>query len=222
MGGSVRFLLLLAILLRSVSAQDGFQCNYATDIDQDDDGLIELCDLDALDAVRYQLDGSGYRESFDAAKITAGCPSSGCNGYELRSNLDFNSDDSYRDTTYKEAKSAVWSVSILVVCLGTIVAMARRKEAIMLVVWLVSTVDAFSVQSAALFCLYRFCKSNGYARHHPVRLRLPPLHRRGMICPYQLQYFFNNLTFELWVDTFEHWVDNVLYMSREHDMIRKK
>ena len=103
MGRSVRFLLLLAILLRSVSAQDGFQCDYATDIDQDDDGLIELCDLDALDAVRYQLDGSGYRESFDAVKITVGCPSSGCNGYELRSNLDFNSDDSYRDTTYKEA-----------------------------------------------------------------------------------------------------------------------
>ena len=59
MGGLIKFLLLLAaISLRSVSAQDGFQCDYATDIDQDDDGLIELCDLNALDAVRYQLDGS--------------------------------------------------------------------------------------------------------------------------------------------------------------------
>ncbi len=106
MGGSVRFLLLLTIiLLRPVSAQDGFQCNYATNIDQDDDGLIELCDLDALDAIRYQLDGSGYRESFDAVKITAGCPQSGCNGYELRKNLDFNSDDSYRNITNKE----VWT-----------------------------------------------------------------------------------------------------------------
>ena len=103
MGGSARFLLLLTIiLLRPVLAQDGFQCNYATDIDQDDDGLIELCDLDALDAVRYQLDGSGYRESFDAVKITAGCPQSGCNGYELRKNLDFNSNDSYRNIINKE------------------------------------------------------------------------------------------------------------------------
>ena len=104
MGVSIRFLLLLAtISLRSVSAQDGFQCNYATNIDQDDDGLIELCDLDALDAIRYQLDGSGYRESFDTVKITAGCPSSGCDGYELRSDLDFNADDSYRNTTNKKA-----------------------------------------------------------------------------------------------------------------------
>ena len=104
MGVSLRFLLLLVtISLQSVSAQDGFQCNYTTDIDQDNDGLIELCDLNALDAVRYQLDGSGYRESFDAAKITAGCPSNGCNGYELRSDLDFNADNSYRNTSNKEA-----------------------------------------------------------------------------------------------------------------------
>ena len=104
MGVYLRFLLLLAtISLQSVSAQDGFQCNYATDIDQDDDGLIELCDLDALDAVRYQLDGSGYRESFDAVKITVGCPSNGCDGYELRSDLDFNANDSYRNITNKQA-----------------------------------------------------------------------------------------------------------------------
>ena len=96
-------LILTTILLRSVSAQEGLQCDYATDIDQDDDGLIELCDLDAFNAVRYQLDGSGYRESFDAIKITAGCPQSGCNGYELRNNLDFNSEDSYRNIANKEA-----------------------------------------------------------------------------------------------------------------------
>ena len=104
MGGSTRFLLLsIAVLWVSVSAQDIFECNYATDIDQDNDGLIELCDLDALDAVRYQLDGSGYRESFDAVKVTAGCPQSGCNGYELRKDLDFNVDGSYRDLTNKAA-----------------------------------------------------------------------------------------------------------------------
>ena len=104
MGASARFLLLLIAVLRvSVSAQDVFECDYTTDIDQDNDGLIELCDLDALDAVRYQLDGTGYRESFDAVKITAGCPRSGCNGYELRKDLDFNADDSYRDLAHKAA-----------------------------------------------------------------------------------------------------------------------
>ena len=104
MGGLIRLVLILtAILLRSVSAQDDFQCDYATDIDQDNDGLIELCDLDALDAIRYQLDGSGYRESFDVVKVTVGCPQSGCNGYELRNSLDFNSEDSYRNITNKEA-----------------------------------------------------------------------------------------------------------------------
>ena len=73
------------------------------DIDKDNDGLIEICDLNALNAIRYQLDGSGYRESADAVKITFGCPSGGCDGYELHSDLDFNSDDNYRDTTNKEA-----------------------------------------------------------------------------------------------------------------------
>ncbi len=97
------FYLVVIGLLQPVSAQDTFQCNYTTDIDQDNDGLIELCDLDALNAVRYQLDGSGYRESFGAVKITAGCPQSGCTGYELRGDLDFNADDSYRNITNKEA-----------------------------------------------------------------------------------------------------------------------
>ncbi len=95
--------LLVIGLLQPVSAQDGFQCNYLTDIDQDNDGLIELCDLDALNAVRYQLDGTGYRESFDAVKITAGCPQSGCNGYELRDDLDFNVSDDYRNIINKAA-----------------------------------------------------------------------------------------------------------------------
>ena len=101
---SRRFMvLLITVVWIPVSAQHIFECDYATDIDQDNDGLIELCDLDALDAVRYQLDGSGYRESFDAVKITVGCPRSGCNGYELRKDLDFNADDSYRDLSHKAA-----------------------------------------------------------------------------------------------------------------------
>ena len=72
-----------------------------TDIDKDDDGLIEICNLEGLDAMRYQLDGSGYRASADAAKITTGCAPSGCSGYELMRDLDFLDDASYRNTDNK-------------------------------------------------------------------------------------------------------------------------
>ena len=66
------------------------------DIDQDGDGLIEIYDLEGLNEIRYQLDGSGYRTSADATKNTRGCPATGCRGYELMKDLDFNTDDSYR------------------------------------------------------------------------------------------------------------------------------
>ena len=71
------------------------------DIDQDDDGLIEICDLEGLNAMRYQLNGSGYRASWSATKITAGCAESGCRGYELSKDLDFNDEASYSSTPNK-------------------------------------------------------------------------------------------------------------------------
>ena len=71
------------------------------DIDQDDDGLIEICNLEGLDAIRYQVDGSGYRASVSATKITAGCAESGCRGYELSKDLDFNDEASYSSTSNK-------------------------------------------------------------------------------------------------------------------------
>ena len=67
------------------------------DIDKDGDGLIEICDLEGLNEIRYQLDGSGYTTSADATTITQGCPAAGCRGYELVKDLDFNVADSYRD-----------------------------------------------------------------------------------------------------------------------------
>ena len=72
-----------------------------TDIDRDDDGLIEICDLEGLSAIRHQLDGSGYKASGSATKITAGCAEGGCKGYELDKNLDFNDDASYSSTPNK-------------------------------------------------------------------------------------------------------------------------
>ena len=78
-----------------------FVCSTAN-IDQDDDGLIEICDLEGLNAIRYQLDGSGYNTSHSTrTKITAGCPEDGCKGYELIKDLDFNDDASYSSTPNK-------------------------------------------------------------------------------------------------------------------------
>ena len=88
-------------LLRSAGsfAVDGLE--VVIDKDSDDDGLIEIYDLDDLNEMRYQLDGSGYRTSADATTITQGCPESGCIGYELMTDLDFNADASYRTTPNK-------------------------------------------------------------------------------------------------------------------------
>ena len=77
------------------------------DIDKDGDGLIEICDLEGLNEIRYQLDGSGYKTSSDATTITQGCPTAGCRGYELVKDLDFNADTSYRTTSNK----VTWTAS---------------------------------------------------------------------------------------------------------------
>ena len=77
------------------------------DIDDDNDGLIELCYLEDVDAMRHVLDGSGYQSSTATNKVTSGCPlvegSETCKGYELVRNLDFNDDDSYISTANKVA-----------------------------------------------------------------------------------------------------------------------
>ena len=83
------------------------------DIDQDGDGLIEIYDLEGLNEIRYQLDGSGYRASAHATKITRGCPATGCRGYELMKDLDFKTDDSYRSaasnkTAWTDPNVAGW------------------------------------------------------------------------------------------------------------------
>ena len=70
---------------------------FITDVDIDNNGLIEINDLEGLDAIRYQLDGSGYRQNETADKITTGCPDAGCKGYELTRSLDFEQGTSYRN-----------------------------------------------------------------------------------------------------------------------------
>ena len=71
----------------------------AMDVDKDGDGLIEICDLEGLNEMRFVLDGSGYTtgtSAMGAMKITTGCPNDRCTGYELTRDLDFMDDDSYR------------------------------------------------------------------------------------------------------------------------------
>ena len=93
-----------AVIYERINIASLTSCS-TTDIDQDDDGLIEICDLEGLNAIRYQMDGSGYRASLSATKITAGCAEGGCKGYELNKDLDFDNDASYRDV----ANKATWT-----------------------------------------------------------------------------------------------------------------
>ena len=79
------------------------------DIDDDNDGLIEIRNLDNLDAIRYQLDGSGYRANPGDIKITKGCrvveDLEKCDGYELAQDIDFN--DNARITNWQPIGSIV-------------------------------------------------------------------------------------------------------------------
>ena len=82
---------------------DNDDIEQAMDVDKDNDGLIEICDLEGLFEIRHQLDGSGYRLSADANPVTMGCPSTSCTGFELTRDLDFNERDSYRSRSINTA-----------------------------------------------------------------------------------------------------------------------
>ncbi len=97
------------------------------DYDQDDDGLIEICSLTQLNAIRHDLDGDGvvdgdiphgdftqaertanYTAAFPTAKAQMGCNETAatvaervCHGFELMSDLDFDENENgLRDDTY--------------------------------------------------------------------------------------------------------------------------
>ena len=68
----------------------------SVDYDTDDDGLIEISNLAQLNAIRWDADGDGYSDhggrlwkGFPNALGGMGCPASGCLGYELVADLDF-------------------------------------------------------------------------------------------------------------------------------------
>ena len=69
------------------------------DYDADNDGLIEVSNLAQLNAMRWDSDGDGtisgsddkakHSNAFPGAIADMGCPDSGCTGYELIADLDF-------------------------------------------------------------------------------------------------------------------------------------
>ena len=84
--------------------RDGDGVHANVDVDDDNDGLIEINFLEDLDFMRYDLDGTHYDDDGAGEDVTiieddgsnAGCPAGGCNGYELARDLDFSAPASYR------------------------------------------------------------------------------------------------------------------------------
>ncbi len=87
--------------------------------DTDSDGLLEVSTLAQLHAMRWDLDGNGfidasastsdttaYNAVFPNASVGKGCPSSGCTGYELLNNLDF---DENNDGAITQADTTYWN-----------------------------------------------------------------------------------------------------------------
>ena len=93
-----------------------------TDYDTDDDGLLEISNLAQLNAIRYDPDGDGvvtddtsttgtnefaeYAAAFPNRLPGMGCPDTGCTGYELTADLDF---DENRDGSITSADAAYWN-----------------------------------------------------------------------------------------------------------------
>ncbi len=77
---------------------DGDGCSDLVDVDDDNNGLIEIRTLDDLARLRDDLNGDGTDDG-NIDEITSvgavGCPSSGCNGYELTRALNFSDAASY-------------------------------------------------------------------------------------------------------------------------------
>ena len=63
-----------------------------TNADRDGDGLIEIDSLLMLHNMRHNLAGTSYKTSASSAENNSGCPGTGCIGYELTQNLDFDVD----------------------------------------------------------------------------------------------------------------------------------
>ena len=70
---------------------DGDGIISSMDIDDDGDGLIEITTATEFNNIRHNLDATSYKTSGAGSGDATGCPTSGCNGYELTANIDLSS-----------------------------------------------------------------------------------------------------------------------------------
>ena len=75
----------------TVIRKTGIDIYTMTIVDADGDGLIDINSLFELNNIRYNLEGSSYRTRVGSTYSIGGCPESGCYGYELTTDLDFDS-----------------------------------------------------------------------------------------------------------------------------------
>ena len=66
-------LLSTALILTQAAFAQEINCGD-DNIDDDNDGLIEVCTLEGLDAIRHVLDGTGYKSTSGAVINHRGCP----------------------------------------------------------------------------------------------------------------------------------------------------
>ena len=94
---------------------DGDTVMNGSDVDNDNDGLIEIYNLDMFNRIRDNLDGTSYAGVPNPALAALGCPVGGCNGYELMVNLDFAQGSSYASG----AVNTTWCPDTSNNCIGT-------------------------------------------------------------------------------------------------------
>lgn len=90
---------LLLALLSCIISSTSFAAGNRTDYDLDDDGLIEINDWADLNEMRNSY-GNNYLYG-----SSAGCPVTGCAGFELTTDLDFDTDGN----GILDAKDAYWN-----------------------------------------------------------------------------------------------------------------
>ncbi len=67
---------------------DGDGVGDIADVDDNNNGLIDIRTADELNQVRYNLDGTFFKTSADDAGSNSGCQGGSCNGYDLMNDID--------------------------------------------------------------------------------------------------------------------------------------
>ena len=105
---------------------------FRTDVDIDDDGLVEIYYLEDLDAIRHQPSGTGYQPApvSDIALNSLGCDEDDagtCSGYEIARHLDFSNDLHYQDIKNK----ATWTTGEGWSPISDLTAVVRNETAVL-------------------------------------------------------------------------------------------